>query len=272
MESVRCNSKLRFSHRAKNDCKVGCPPGTAGPDGWKSCVPCPRNMYAESFGSFECSRCPEGYFTLSNASIGPHDCKMLQLGVDRVITTGRTLIMSVWLDILPAALAHREDTISICKQEPPIEGTQFYSSGEEQDACRVLSWSYTSTDYEVRYYSRFWGAIALTALWQRHSTLPPDTGAFLEKANRGPYAWLKSFLNVSALPQYTLCRCVKKNKLETCAQVNCIDVPVCTSVSVLAPVAAKTLRTAFGHVSLYVLSCQEGFSRGVEGSTIQHKE
>jgi hypothetical protein len=32
---------------------------------------------------------------MSNAVIGPQDCKMLQLGVDQVITTGRTLIMSV---------------------------------------------------------------------------------------------------------------------------------------------------------------------------------
>ena len=95
MESVRCDSKLGFSHRTKNDCKAGCPPGTAGPDGWKSCAHCPRNECPENLGSFECSSCAEGYFTMSNAVIGPQDCKMLQLGVDRVITTGRTLIMSV---------------------------------------------------------------------------------------------------------------------------------------------------------------------------------
>ena len=127
------------------ECRDGCPPGFYARDGFPQrddpCKPCPRNTYTSEPGTMTCTPCPSEHYTLFEGAESAADCLKIQLGIDRVMVSGRRLLLGVWWLVYP--LADAGDAVSVCKVSDPPPGIS-YSRGEAADACKVLAWTFTS--------------------------------------------------------------------------------------------------------------------------------
>ena len=88
-----------------------------------------------------CTPCPSEHYTLFEGAESAADCLKIQLGIDRVMVSGRRLLLGVWWLVYP--LADAGDAVSVCKVSDPPPGIS-YSRGEAADACKVLAWTFTS--------------------------------------------------------------------------------------------------------------------------------